>query len=202
MIQEKKTDSASIRSFICIEVPGSIRQRLEELQICLRRVGGEVSWVKVSNIHLTLKFLGDITSSSVEVIRKAVIHASTDLNPFEIRVSGTGCFPSARNPRVLWVGLTDVSRQLNLLHSEIDRQLAQNGFPSDHRQFSPHLTLGRFRTARNSQPVVEALLREGFEPKSFLADRVILMRSQLNAGGTIYTPLAQVGLDAGQLEQP
>jgi RNA 2',3'-cyclic 3'-phosphodiesterase len=201
MIQNRKTDSALIRSFICIEVPASVCRRLEELQICLRRTGGDVSWVKASNIHLTLKFMGDITHSSVQVVRKAVIQASTDLNPFEITVNGTGCFPSARNPRVLWVGLVDASQQLKHLHSEIDRLLALSGFVADHKPFSPHLTLGRFRTPRQSQRVVEAMLREGFEPESFVADRVIIMRSQLNAGGSIYTRLAEVCLPTRPAEQ-
>jgi 2'-5' RNA ligase len=202
MIQEKKTSSALIRSFICIEVPALVGHRLEELQSRLRRTGGDVSWVKVSNIHLTLKFLGDIKPSRVETVRKAVTNTCTGVNPFEIKVGGTGRFPSSRNPRVPWVGVEDESQQLRLLHSEIDRQLAQIGFAADDRPFSPHLTLGRFRTARNSQSVVEALLREGFEPENFLADRVIIMRSQLNAGGSIYTPLAEVRPPAVQQSRP
>src|SRR6266566_9274601 len=97
-----------IRTFICIEIPQSIKERINRLQENLRQIDAQVSWTKPSNIHLTLKFLGGVESARIDRVRKAVQRAVTGISPFEMEVSGAGCFPSPRNPRVLWVGFSVV----------------------------------------------------------------------------------------------
>jgi 2'-5' RNA ligase len=184
-----------IRTFVCIEIPQSIKDRIGELQDELRQTGGSVSWTRPSNIHLTLKFLGDVPASRIEPVSKAVARAAIAISPFEIEVAGTGCFPSSRNPRVLWVGLPSVPDTMNELYSNIESELEREGFPREKRKFSPHLTIGRIRTPGTGGPVAEQLLTTGFGGERFTATEVIVMRSDLKPTGSIYTPQATIRLE-------
>ena len=176
-----------IRTFICIEIPASIKERIDRLQNTLREIEAQVSWTKASNIHLTLKFLGDVETARINRVLKAVERASTGISPFEVEVSGAGCFPSPRSPRVLWVGIPVVPEALKHLYANIERELAREGFPREKRAFSPHLTIGRIRTSHNSALVADALIATGFTPETFDATEVIVMRSDLKPTGSIYT---------------
>lgn len=188
-------DGEVIRTFICTEIPQSIKVRIGELQNELRKTGTSVSWTRPSNIHLTLKFLGAVPASRIERVSKAVERAASGISPFEIEVVGTGCFPSARNPRVLWVGLTNVPDTMNELYSNIESELEREGFPREKRKFSPHLTIGRVRTPGTGASVAEQLIARGFEPERFTATEVIVMRSDLKPTGSIYTAQAVIRLE-------
>jgi len=177
-----------IRAFICIEIPRSIKERINRLQEILRQIDAQISWTKPSNIHLTLKFLGGVEASRIERVKKALERAANGISPFEVEVGGAGCFPSARSPRVLWVGFSNVPELLQQLYSNIEDELAREGFEREKRKFSPHLTIGRIRTPHNSARVAEALIASGFESEAFIATEVILMRSDLKPTGSIYTP--------------
>ena len=183
-----------IRTFICIDIPESIRKRIGKLQETLRQIDAQVSWTKPSNIHLTLKFLGGVEASRIERVSKALERAATGISPFEVEVSGSGCFPSPRSPRVLWIGFSNVPELLQQLYSNIEDELAREGFPREKRRFSPHLTIGRIRTPQSGAGVGEALIASGFEPRIFNAAEVILMRSDLKPTGSIYAPQAVITL--------
>ena len=115
---------------------------------------------------------------------------------FEITVEGTGCFPAAKSPRVLWVGLTPLPEELRRLHSNIEAELEREGFAREVRRFAPHLTIARVRDPFKARPTVEALLAAGFATATFRASEVIVMRSDLHPSGSIYTPQAVVPLSA------
>jgi 2'-5' RNA ligase len=185
----------TIRTFIAVEIPESIQSRIERLQESLRQIGAKVSWTKPSNVHLTVKFLGGVEASRIEQVRKAVERAARGIAPFEVEIGGTGCFPSPRSPRVLWVGLPDVPEALKQLHSNIETELDREGFPMEKRRFSPHLTIGRIRSPHNAAAVAEALVASSFELERFEAKEVVVMRSDLKPTGSIYTPQAVVKLD-------
>jgi len=184
-----------IRTFVCIEIPQSIKNRIGELQNELRKTGASVSWTKPSNVHLTLKFLGGVPASRIAKVSKAVERAAIATSPFEIEVAGTGCFPSARNPRVSWIGLTNVPDAMNELYSKIESELEREGFPREKRKFSPHLTIGRMRVPGTGASVAEQLIARGFEPERFTATEVIVMRSDLKPTGSIYTPQSVIKLE-------
>lgn len=192
--QASRPAGEAIRAFICIEVPPPIRARIEELQRALRRRDVPLSWVKPSNIHLTIKFLGDLAASRIERVRQAVERACQSISPFDITVDGTGCFPSAKSPRVLWVGLGPLPDELRRLHSNIEAELAGEGFAREAKRFTPHLTIGRVRDPIKARQTVEELLAAGFAAESFPASEVIVMRSELHPSGSIYTPQAVVKL--------
>jgi 2'-5' RNA ligase len=183
-----------IRTFVCIEVPRAIKGRVEDLQRALRANDAQVSWVKPSNIHLTIKFLGGVPQSKVAGVCEAVGRAAAVSGEFDIEVGGAGCFPSARSPRVLWVGLGNMPEGLRQLHSNIESELAREGFPREQKRFSPHLTIGRVRGPQNAARTADDLIGRGFEPETFRATEVIVMRSDLNPSGSTYTPQATIRL--------
>ncbi|HKY03693.1 MAG TPA: RNA 2',3'-cyclic phosphodiesterase [Blastocatellia bacterium] len=184
----------SIRSFVSIEIPEPIRERIGALGQSLKRAGGQASWVKPANIHLTLKFLGDVARARIDAAKAGLERAAAGVHPIEIEVGGAGCFPSPRNPRVLWVGLASLPAELIRLHKRIEDELAREGFLKEQSRFSPHLTIARLRSPANSAELAESLIARGFANEQFTASRIILMQSQLSAGGSIYTPLAAIDL--------
>lgn len=197
--KEEGPQNQLIRTFICFEIPPSIQDRIDALQKKLRSVGADISWVKASNIHLTLKFLGDVPQPRLAAVHSAVSRTCQHFGPMTLTVGGTGGFPSLRNPRVLWVGLPQLPESLRLLQKGIEDELEHEGFCREPRSFSPHLTVARVRSPHKTGLLVEALTREGFTPESFLAQQVIVMRSQLNPGALVYTPLAVVPLAEREL---
>jgi 2'-5' RNA ligase len=194
MKQREKPSGEVVRTFICIEIPDSVKQRIDELQKTLRKIEAQVSWTKPANIHLTLKFLGAVPVKRIERVRKAVERAAEGIGAFQIEVAGAGCFPSARNPRVLWIGLSNIPDVLRELFEKLEDELAQEGFAREKRKFSPHLTIGRARTPHNAVRVAEELIASGFEAEKFEASELIVMRSDLKPTGSIYTPQATINL--------
>jgi len=195
----ERVERDTIRTFICIEVPRAIKERIESLQRSLRRNNAQISWVKPSNIHLTIKFLGDVPLSKIESLCDSVERAANGLNEFDIEVSTAGCFPSARSPRVLWVGLGNMPDGLKQLHANVESELARAGFPREQKRFSPHLTIGRVRGSQNAAQTAEDLIAQGFAQETFRATEVIVMRSELNSSGSIYTPQAIIKLGSDEL---
>jgi 2'-5' RNA ligase len=185
-----------VRAFICIDTPATAKDRIGELQAKLKGVEAQVSWVKPSNIHLTLKFLGPVADTQIDQVVAACRSAARDIGPFEVNIGGAGCFPSARSPRVLWVGITEIPEPLSRLYSEIEGHLAALGFERESRNFAPHLTIGRLNSQRNAAQLAEQLALHGFAPETFVTGEIILMQSQLNPKGAIYTPLAVIPLVA------
>jgi len=184
----------SIRTFICIEIPVSIKERMEDVEGELRHVDAQVSWVKPANVHLTLKFLGAVARERIDSVSAAAGRAASVTGQFEIEIGGTGCFPSAQNPRVLWIGITRVADGLARLHSALEQELAREGFEREAKRFSPHLTVGRLRSPRNGAELVQKFSDIGFEPEPFIASEIIVMRSEPKPTGSIYTPLSIIPL--------
>ena len=185
---------ATLRVFICIELPEQIREHIAELQGQLKPLGNGVSWTRPEGIHLTLKFLGDVESDQINAIAEAVELASRVGGPFPVTVSGTGGFPSLIRPRVLWVGITERSGRLGQIQSQIDRELARLGYPREQRRFLPHLTLGRVKAPDSVKEICMEMQRRGFAPMTYSVHGIIVMRSDLKPDGAIYTPLKTLEL--------
>src|SRR5262249_20247916 len=145
-------------------------------------------------IHLTLKFLGDVPLLKITSVCSAVENAVHSEQVFPVEVSGTGCFPSAQNPKILWVGVACPSGKLKQLQTRIEKSLEAIGFAKEGRLFSPHLTLGRVKSRLTTKRLVAELTEAGFEKLSFEVDKIVVMRSDLKATGAVYTPLATIPL--------
>lgn len=157
-----------------------------------------VRWVKPDGMHLTLKFLGDITSEMAERVIGALRLACSETRPFALALSRTGAFPSLSSPRVLWVGLTGDLEPLGALQERIELGLERLGFEREGRGFSPHVTLGRVREGvrpeerRRIAEVLAHVSVSGVAP--WRVASVDLMRSTLTAAGAVYDRLAEVRL--------
>jgi len=134
-----------IRTFIAIEIPEEIRARLAALQEEWKKERAQVTWVKPDNIHLTLKFLGDVPEEKMESVQQGVRRATEGLTPFTVAVKTVGTFPSWKRPRVLWVGIEETTGKVSALASRIEDEMTKLGFEKEDRPFSAHLTLGRVK---------------------------------------------------------
>ena len=181
---------AATRTFICLELPETIRVQAEALQRRLAGLGDKIRWVNPTNLHLTLRFLGELSRSQVETVCLAVRCAAARVDGFSIRFSGTGCFPSVRRPKVFWIGITETTDLVRLFQA-IEEELFSAGFPREVRPFSPHLTVGRVRVDRASPGLTDALTKAEFEPAPFLVTHVTVMRSDLKKSGAVYTVLGR-----------
>ncbi len=181
------------RVFCAIELPRQTRKRLlfhiEKLQALVPE--GRASWSREFNIHLTLKFLGETPQQLVRKFDSALSRGVKGIRPFPILISGSGVFPRPGDPRVLWVGISDPQRRLANLHSRIEGESEQEGFPREVRQFHPHLTLARLRTREGARDIARAHEELQFAPEDITVNEVLLIRSELSSAGPRYTTISQ-----------
>jgi len=185
---------SAIRAFIAINISPEIGQMLETtLRELLQELKGiPVRWVPVKNIHITLKFLGDVSVSNLDVLKKIISGEAAAHEPFEISAGGLGAFPSIKRPRVIWVDV-QAPAELTALQRAIDNETARLGYPKEDRPFSPHLTIGRVSRNTNADELrrLSAALtntKPGFVESAKVED-VFLYRSNLQPSGAIYTSL-------------
>lgn len=183
----------SWRVFCAIEIPAQTRKRLlshiEKLQSLVPAV--RASWSRESNIHLTLKFLGETPQHLVEKFDTAVSRTVQGIPPFPILISGSGVFPSPRDPRVLWVGISDPDGQLANLHSRIEAECEEEGFAREARRFHPHLTLARLRAREGAREIARAHEELQFATEQITASEVLLIRSELSSKGSKYSTISK-----------
>jgi len=184
-----------VRSFVAIEFPHQVHDLCARIQQDLAPKLHGVSWVKRGNVHLTLKFLGNITSTQRDSILPSLQAAAAAQGPFVIELGGVGVFPDLRRPRVIWLGMSQGKRACVALASFIDASLSKLGFVAERKPVRPHLTLGRIR--RSVDASVLQSLETQYEELGLLAIRVeqiVLMQSVLSSKGSIYTPLSHFPL--------
>ena len=183
----------SIRAFVAISLPDDVIERIGTLQSDLKAEGLAFRWVNPRNIHLTLKFLGDIPTARVPDIRQSLIEAAARQSAFEIMAKGIGVFPGPKKPRVIWAGVGGQVEKLRSLQHSVEKQLADIGFAPERRRFKSHLTMGRSKGFVDPDRLLAALQRHGrFASEPFCVDRLALFRSRLDPAGAVYTQLVQV----------
>jgi 2'-5' RNA ligase len=184
-----------IRSFLAIELPRTIRKKIEEVEKDLKSSHADVRWVDPEKIHLTLKFFGNIDESRIDPIVKSIQGPTQITSTFLLTVRGMGAFPHFKNPRVIWMGLVDGKEALIAFQKELEKELEEIGFQPEERPFQPHLTLGRVKSSRGRDELagrMEKYREEAFG--EFQVESLILFRSDLKPSGPIYTPLREVRL--------
>ena len=188
-----------IRSFIAIELPEEVKAGLRRIQTELKLPGHTfVKWVATESVHLTLKFLGNISPQKVAEITGVMEQASQGVSPFQLEVTEVGAFPNMRQPRVLWVGIKGEIDKLVTWQQRIDNGLIPLGFAKETRAFTPHLTLARLREGcspgdRRDFGEMVAKIPVDVSYK-FNVNSLNLMKSQLLPGGAVYSRLAEVKL--------
>ena len=195
----------NLRLFVALDPPEPVRRRIAAMQVEMRRTlrspasgEGPVRWVPPENVHLTLQFLGAVPEERLEALRAAIAAAAAGGRPLTLEVKGAGGFPSARRPRVLWVGVAGEIEPLAVLAADLGRRLAPLGFPPDERPLSPHLTVGRAREGRGAPGLGGALAQfASQEGVPWRADALLLFRSHLAPSGARYEALDRFPLGKG-----
>ncbi len=188
-----------IRSFIAIELPDELKLELVQLEAQLKS-GKQpwVKWVDPHSIHLTLKFLGNVTIDRTGEITRAMEEAAQGIPPFHLEVKDLGVFPNLKRVQVAWVGITGEIDKLGVLQQRIESNLALLGFAAESRPFTAHLTLARLRNQaswderqRFGQLIADTRFAANYTIK---VDAVNLMRSQLTREGAISNRISSVRL--------
>jgi 2'-5' RNA ligase len=183
-----------IRSFIAVDIPGSVRDKLDDLLSKLKRSQADVKWAKSKSIHITLKFLGNVEEARLPKIEEIMGRVAENIEPFTVSIEGTGVFPNDRRPHVLWVGVRKGSEKLTRLAEDLDSCLSVLGFEREKRSYSPHLTLGRVRSPKRIDAVIDMMRSTTFQAGDFINEAILLMKSDLRPDGAVYTVLEKIKL--------
>lgn len=185
-----------VRTFLGISVGEKIRAQLVSLQETLAEIEPEVKWVEPENLHLTLLFLGEVDQRETVDICRAAQKAIQDMPAFVMSVEGAGCFPNARRPRTLWVGIGKGAEEVCAVHDAIEAPLLEMGsYRRETRKFTPHVTLGRVRSEHSSESLAKALIKhQTWSAGEVLVNDVQVMKSELRSDGPIYTVLGRARL--------
>jgi len=184
------------RVFCAIDLPTDLKQKLAiHIEQLKKETGVKGGWTRPENIHLTIKFLGNIPVSDVRKLSRAAAQAVKSLAPFKLTAELCGAFPTHGPLRVLWIGITDSSAYLAGLYERLDEECAAVGFPRETRPFHPHLTLVRIRHAANARALGAAHRALDFQPCEFEVTKLLVIRSELGKEGSKYTTVSTHLLD-------
>jgi 2'-5' RNA ligase len=183
----------SLRSFIALPTPDSVRDRIEILQADLRQLNADVKWESPEKLHITLKFLGNVESQLLEKLIPSLEEIAREQSSFDLTYEGVGAFPNLLAPRVIWVG-TAQNESLFSLQNSVEQRCADFGFARENRAFHPHITLGRVKGSLNIQRLTEKLKTITLEPTRTRCTEFLVMRSDLTPSGSVYSVLKSIPL--------
>lgn len=183
-----------LRAFIAIEVPAEMQRAIADSTTALKSALPKplIRWVVPQNVHLTLKFLGDVSPAALEKLAEALKLEAASHGAFSISVGGLGAFPNPRRPRVIWIGL-EAPQDLKVLQHEVETIAARLGYPPEERPFSSHLTIGRVGqnvSSMDMQRIRSMLDSTRIGSLGFLRVQAVhVFKSDLLPGGSVYTHL-------------
>jgi 2'-5' RNA ligase len=181
-----------IRSFIAFDLENeSVLKRITEAQAMLVKTGADLKAVEPRNIHVTVRFLGNISSGMVDGVYEGM--KQVQFIPFNVKLRGLGAFPDVRHPRVCWAGITEGADQLRGIFSQLEPRLRALGFVPDPKGFSPHLTIARVRSGRNRVELAKCLVANAdYDFGQIDALCLRLKKSDLTPSGPVYSTLREV----------
>ena len=187
----------SWRIFCAIDLAVSVRPSLMRHINRLREAvpDAQASWSREENIHLTLKFLGEIQIPRLSDLSNAAARAVATLSSFEITLENTGVFPKHGAPRVLWIGVHDESGKLAELQTRLEEECALEGFAREERPFHPHLTIARLRKPQGARALAVAHKEMPFEPVAVTVGELLVIRSEPSGAGSRYTVISRHPLE-------
>ncbi|MFH1784390.1 MAG: RNA 2',3'-cyclic phosphodiesterase [bacterium] len=184
-----------MRTFIALELSDEVRSNISRAIDECRSISPQVKWVKQDNIHITLRFLGEVNPADIENVEKATRAASQGHAGFSVAFKGMDGFPNIRNPRVIWVGVTAGGNVVSELSEKIARELICYGFIPDERKFVPHVTIARIKMLKNKAGLAKKV--ESFKISDFGSAsirRIVIMESMLTSTGPRYSVVKAIDL--------
>ena len=181
------------RTFCAVELSDEVRARFEEHIARLRKEvpDAAASWSRVENIHLTLKFFGNVALDRIPEISAAATRTTDQFSKFQIDIGNTGVFPRPSRAQVLWIGVNDPSGKLTALQKSFDDECAAEGFPKEDRAYRPHLTIARVRKPEGARHLAETHLNTNFPTIEVPLHELIIFRSELSSKGSKYTAISR-----------
>jgi 2'-5' RNA ligase len=180
-----------IRSFLAFDIESEmVQKRLAAVQKLVVQTGADLKLVEPQNIHITIRFLGDITPNMVEKIFEEM--QKLQFTPFNVQINGLGVFPDLRYPRVIWAGITEGADQLKTVFNQLEPRLRNLGFAPDPKGFSPHLTIARVKSGKNKAQLAEFITKNAsYDFGAIRAECLRLERSDLTPRGPVYSTLKE-----------
>jgi 2'-5' RNA ligase len=181
------------RLFCAIDIPSQVREPLAQHIVNLREKVPEASatWNRPENIHLTIKFIGEVTQPRADDLSQAASRAVAGMTRFEFEVGGAGSFPKQGLPKVLWIGIGDSSRKLSELYKRLEEECTSEGFSKEQREFHPHLTVARLRKSHGARTLAAAHKEQGFPSLIVPVLELLVIRSELSSQGSKYTVISR-----------
>lgn len=180
-----------MRTFVAIDISDEARNTLASIQSELKDSKADVKWVEPKNIHLTLKFLGEISEETFLNVKNVLDEISSQNRPFQIEIVGLGAFPDLKRPRVIWAGIENGKTYIRELAKKIDSALLKYGFKEEQRGFVAHITLGRFRSLKNIDRLRSILspIIDNWKVLIVPVSEICLYKSTLTSTGPLYSCL-------------
>jgi 2'-5' RNA ligase len=192
-----------MRVFLAVELSSTVRDRIAALRYEWKPRIQSARWVRPENLHLTLRFLGEVTPSVVSALAETLPQSVRGCQPFRFSLRGGGCFPNVKRPRVVWLGVDPVPDELRRVHGAVDEAVRRHGFPPEARGFEPHLTIARFKTSKMAEKTVLPLLATLAECDfgETRVSEIVLFESRLSPAEARYHAVARVQLGGMAREQ-
>jgi len=183
------------RTFIAVNLNPDIKEYLTSLQANLNIPETKIKWVEKNNLHLTMKFLGNISLEQTELTKSILKEITSRHSPFIIKLSSNiGIFPAYKMPRIIWVGIKEGANQLKEIYNFIENELSNKGFPRENKEFSSHITIGRVKFIRDKTNFIQISKRISINNFTQEVSSIDLMESELTPIGPIYKISAQFPL--------
>ena len=145
------------RTFIAVLLSPELKSRIALIQQKFRHIHCDVKWTAEENLHITLKFLGDVQEDMLSEVCSAVEKAAVGFAPFDLEIKGAGAFPNTRKPQIIWVGVESGGEKLAKLAASIEDELSLLGFEREKKRFSAHITIGRVKSPKGMEALSQAI---------------------------------------------
>jgi 2'-5' RNA ligase len=179
-----------VRAFIAIELDDEIRRRLKKIQDSLRKTGTDIKWVDPYNIHLTLKFFGDVPINSLDKLCGMIEDGLKNFSKFEFYLESLGCFPSQGSPQILWAGISKGHKDLEQIEKTLAEKTSSFAEKPEDKKFSAHITIGRVRSNKNIATLIAVLKNSPCHlDEKQTVSFITLFKSDLTSSGPIYSPI-------------
>jgi 2'-5' RNA ligase len=181
-----------LRIFLALDLDDDIRSGLIRIRDKIDLGGAKVKWVDPEQLHITLKFLGDIADDTVRQVHLVAQQVARQMSPFKFRVRNVLCVPSGGPVRMFWAGVEDAGDSMKSLHGVLDEAMGGLNFRREDREFSPHITLARVKFAPNPQQIrrtVQAVSGADFGVQ--LVEELVVYSSQLTPSGPVYSAIGR-----------
>ena len=184
-----------MRLFIAVNIPDNIKESLFDFQNELKNCNADVKWTNKKQFHLTLKFLGETEENRIDNIVSGIAKALKGFKSFKISFAGAGVFPGLKEPKIIWAGALEGKKELEEIAGKIEDNLEPEGFKKEKRSFSAHLTLGRFKSLKNKDAVINKILESEKTPLGYFeAASVELMQSIIHHDGPEYKCIKSISI--------